>query len=112
MQLLDHKNKTLTVCEKFFIEKSIELLYRGSIDSYRIKLHNPITILNELKYCLKGFDKNRIKHFAAIKGDRKFGKSLTDEVITLLELEPSYLSFNGISKDYLKTVSRQHKVDR
>jgi hypothetical protein len=47
MQLINHLNTNLTSCQKFFIEKSIELLYIGSIDSYRVRLNNPKTILEE-----------------------------------------------------------------
>lgn len=101
MQILDHKNTTLTVCQRFFIEKSVELLYMGSIDSYRIKLHNPITILQELKYCLTEFDKGRIKHFHTIKGSHKSGKVIVDEVISLLSQDPSYIRYSSISKEYL-----------
>lgn len=101
MQIIDHKNTTLTVCQRFFIEKSIELLYMGSIDSYRIKLHNPITILEELKYCLTEFENGRIKHFHTIKGNQKSGKVVVDEVISLLNQEPSYIKYNSISQKYL-----------
>ncbi|MCD0474040.1 hypothetical protein LPB87_06490 [Flavobacterium sp. EDS] len=34
--------------EKLFIEKSIESLYQNSIDSYRLRLHNPKTLIEEL----------------------------------------------------------------
>ena len=45
MQIIDHKNTTLTVCERFFIEKSLEMLYLGTVDSYRAKINNPKTIV-------------------------------------------------------------------
>lgn len=34
--------------ERLFIDKSIESLYSDTIDSYRLKLHNPKSLLNEL----------------------------------------------------------------
>ncbi len=111
MQIIDHKNETLTVCQKFFIEKSIELLYMGSIDSYRIKLHNPITILEELKYCLNEFDKGRIKHFHTIKGSSKTGKVLIDEVLTQLSIEPSYIKYDSISFEYIKVLLKEVKAE-
>lgn len=101
MQIIDHKNTTLTVSQRFFVEKSIELLYMGSIDSYRIKLHNPITILEELKYCLVEFEKGRIKHFHTIKGNHKTGKVVVDEVLSLLKQGPSYIKYSSISQKYL-----------
>ena len=111
MQIIDHNNETLTVCQKFFIEKSIELLYMGSIDSYRIKLNNPLTILEELKYCLSEFDKGRIKHFHTIKGTAKTGKVLIDEVHTLLAVAPSYIKYDSISLEYLTVLLKEVKED-
>ncbi|NDK56822.1 hypothetical protein [Pontibacter fetidus] len=34
--------------QKLFIEKGIELLYRNTIDSFRLRLHNPKTLIEEL----------------------------------------------------------------
>lgn len=101
MQLIIHKNSKLTTCQRFFIEKSIELLYNGSIDSYRVRLNNPKTILEELKYCLVEFENGRIKHFQTIKSKRKEEKALIDDALYLLEYNPNYLNFNSISKKYL-----------
>lgn len=101
MQLIRHKNTRLTVCERLFIEKSLELLYIGSIDSYRVKLNNPKSALAELKYCLEEFQAGRIKHFHTIKAKEKGKKALIDEATLLLEYSPNYLVFNTISKDYL-----------
>lgn len=111
MQIIDHKNTTLTVCQRFFIEKSIELLYMGTIDSYRIKLHNPLTILEELEYCLSEFDKGRIKHFHTIKGTGKTGKVLIDEVLGLLDSKPSYLNYDSLSYEYIKILLKEVKED-
>jgi hypothetical protein len=102
MQIINHLNTTLTTCQRFFIEKSIELLYIGSIDSYRVRLNNPKTILEELKYCLEEFEIGRIKHFQTIKAKDKDSKALVDEAIMLLDYEPSYLAYNTISKSYIK----------
>jgi hypothetical protein len=102
MQLINHLNTTLTICQRFFIEKSIELLYIGSIDSYRVRLNNPKTILEELKYCLEEFEIGRIKHFQTIKAKEKDNKALVDEAVLLLDYEPSYLTYNSISKSYIK----------
>lgn len=102
MQIINHKNAALTVCQRFFIEKSLELLYLGSIDSYRVRLHNPKTVLEEIKYCLEEFQQGRIKHFHTIKAKDKEKKALIDETITLLNYDPNYLEFNSITQKYLK----------
>lgn len=100
MQIINHKNTTLTICQRFFIEKSIELLYYGSIDSYRVRLNNPKTILEELKYCLQEYEIGRIKNFKSIKAKEK--KALIDETLISLKFDPSYLEFKSISKNYLE----------
>ncbi|WEK37493.1 MAG: hypothetical protein P0Y53_08260 [Candidatus Pseudobacter hemicellulosilyticus] len=100
MQIIVHKNKTLTFCQRFFIEKSLELLHIGSIDTYRVGLNNPRSILEELKYCLEQFQKGRIKHFHTIKGKEK-QKAIVDEAILMAESCPNYLTFHSISPIYL-----------
>lgn len=101
MQIIQHKNTHLTVCQRFFIEKSLELLYLGSIDSYRVRLNNPLSILVELKYCLESFEIGRIKHFTTIRSKDKNSKALIDEALSLLQKTPNYLSFNSISQKYI-----------
>ncbi len=102
MQIISHKNTGLTVCQRLFIEKSLELLYLGSIDSYRVRLHNPKTILVEIKYSLLEFQQGRIKHFHTIKNKEKEKKALIDEAISSLEYNPNYLVFSSISQKYLE----------
>lgn len=102
MQIISHKNTGLTVCQRLFIEKSLELLYLGSIDSYRVRLHNPKTVLEEIKYCLEEFQQGRIKHFHTIKGKEKDKKALIDEAITLLNYDPNYLEFSSFTQKYLE----------
>ena len=102
MQIIKHKNTGLTVCQRFFIEKSLELLYIGSIDSYRVKLHNPKTALEEIKHCMEEFQQGRIKHFHTIKAKEKDKKALIDEAIILLNYEPNYLNFRSFTQKYLE----------
>ncbi|SDG08944.1 hypothetical protein [Chitinophaga filiformis] len=103
MQKINHKNSTLSICQRFFIEKSIELLFLGSMDSYRVKLNNPKTILKELKYCLQEYETGRIKHFHTLKAKEKDKKAAVDEAISLLSSDnPNYLVFKSISQKYLE----------
>ncbi|GLU56121.1 hypothetical protein Dfri01_55820 [Dyadobacter frigoris] len=39
---------TVTPVQRFLIDRCIELLYVNSLDSYRLRLHNPLTLLKEL----------------------------------------------------------------
>ena len=109
MQIIHHKNQTLTISQKFFIEKSIELLYYGSIDSYRVRLNNPKTVLEELRYCLKEFEIGRVKHFQTIKSKEKEKKALINEALLLINYEPNFIGFDSISKNYLEQLL--NKID-
>ncbi|WP_106602669.1 hypothetical protein [Chitinophaga ginsengisoli] len=73
------------------------------MDSYRVKLNNPKTILKELKYCLQEFETGRIKHFHTLKAKEKDKKGAIDEAINLLSGDkPNYLFFKSISQKYLE----------
>ncbi|MCY4781536.1 hypothetical protein ORI89_17910 [Sphingobacterium sp. UT-1RO-CII-1] len=104
MQVINHKNSILTISQRFFIEKIVEMLYMGTIDSYRVRLNNPLTVMEELRYCLQEFKNGRIKHFQTIKAKETKKYALIDECITSLALEPNYLSFGSISQNYLNNI--------
>ncbi len=104
MQVINHKNSELTVTQRFFIEKIVEMLYMGTIDSYRVRLHNPLTVMEELLYCLQEYKNGRIKHFHTIKAKEVKKYALIDECIQSLALDPNYLNFGSISQKYLNTI--------
>lgn len=106
MQIPDHKNTSLTISQRFFIEKSLELLYLGTIDSYRVKLNNSRTILIELRYCLKEFSNGRIKHFHTIKGKEKKSRAIVDEAYEIIKCEDNFLTFSTFSKEYFLGILR------
>ncbi|HEY8781206.1 MAG TPA: hypothetical protein VIM16_06305 [Mucilaginibacter sp.] len=101
MQILYHKSTNLTTVQKYFIERSVEVLYRGTMDSYRVRVRNPKTILQEVYSTIVGFEKGQVKHFLTIatKESNKF--SLRDEAIDALKLQPNYLSFKTVTSSYL-----------
>ncbi len=47
MQKIDF-HYSITPIQKLFVEKGLELLYKNTIDTYRLRLHNPKTIIEEL----------------------------------------------------------------
>lgn len=104
MQVINHKNSGLTVTQRFFIEKIVEMLYMGTIDSYRVRLNNPLTVMEELLYCLQEYKNGRIKHFHTIKAKEAKKHALIDECIQSLALDPNYLNFRSISQKYLNTI--------
>ena len=99
MQVIEHKIPNITTPQKFFVEKGVELLYRGSIDSYRVRVKSPKSILEELRTCLTEFEIGKIKHFQTIAGHKDV-PSLKEEAIALVNKEKNYLKFNSFSKDY------------
>ena len=91
--------------ENLFIYKSIELLSIYTIDSYRIRLHNPKTLLEELK---------EIIH-SSIKGvltNNDYVNYTSKELCQVLVRECDGLNFKQLNKEYfiktLKTASRNN----
>src|SRR5690606_9335261 len=104
MQILYHTAPGLTIPQKFFIERSIELLYRSTIDSYRVRVKNPKTILRELRDAIKAYERGQIKHFIAIATSEKGKYTLKDEAIELANLKPNYLKYQTFSNEYFISV--------
>ncbi len=94
----------LTVAQKFFIERTLELVNSKTIDTYRARLHNPRTILQELHQVLIDWGKNKLKKFDTVK-------LVIDETSLLLKNE-NEIAFISINKEYyqdlLKTVKENH----
>lgn len=51
----------------FIQDRAKELLYKGTLDSYRVKVHNAYTILIELKNLLIKWRKKQIKRFETVQ---------------------------------------------
>lgn len=83
---------TLTIAQKYFIERALELVNSKTIDTYRARLHNPRTILQELQQVLIDWDENKLKRFET-------AKQVIDESLLLIENEEE-LTFSSINKDY------------
>lgn len=76
--------------ERFVIEKTQELCYNRSLDSYRVKYLNPKSSIIELYQLLNDLKTNKIKDFNTII-------SCSKEVLYLLKND-SYLNFGDLSK--------------
>jgi len=81
--------------ERFFVEKSLELLHPKTIDTFRCRLYNPHTILEELHSVLVNFHKKKIKSFETVQ-------KVKEEALNLLDTN-NYLNFNSIESGFLKT---------
>lgn len=89
-----------TKAELFFIERSQELLSSESIETYRLPLHNPKTILRELAMVIKGFHSGEIP-----KDD--YAKLLADEVSTIYKSE-TYINFKSIGLKSLNAALKNY----
>lgn len=53
--------KKLLPPEKFFVEKALELLHSNTLDTYRLRINNPKTILHELIAVIDGVKKGSLR---------------------------------------------------
>ncbi len=86
------QNKNINCYEKFFCERTLELLHRTTIDSYRIRVMNAKLIIHELLYLCEGWINGRIHDFRTIE-------SCKLEVETLLR-EDEVIVYHTVNKDY------------
>ncbi len=97
----------ITVAEKFFVEKSAELLHKETIDSFRLRIHNPKSLMIELIQVIQDIDLNKLKR-------KDYAKFLIEEFKRILD-EENELEFRSISKKYLlsliEVVIKGNKLD-
>ena len=53
--------------QRFFQERFLEILHHDTLDSYRVRIHNPHTILTELKDVVSDWIKGNVKQFETVK---------------------------------------------
>ncbi|OOQ60870.1 hypothetical protein [Mucilaginibacter pedocola] len=87
------------IAEIFFVEKCLELLHHSTIESYRLPLHNPKTILKEIIQVTKSLNLEEITNVEHIT-------LLSDEIQALFEKE-TYLKFNRISTKYFNSILKK-----
>ncbi|WP_316753733.1 hypothetical protein [Pedobacter gandavensis] len=97
----------MTIPQKFFIERSIEILYRGTIDSYRVRARNPKSILEELKNTISAFERKQLKHFISITATAQSKFALRDEALDFITLQPNYLKFVTFSAEFFQVQLKQ-----
>ena len=93
-----------TVPQKFFADKIMEIFDNRSIDSYRARMHNPYTILEELVLVFKDLKDKKIKDF------EKTVIPLINEVKALVTID-CLLNFDKINYDYLSQILNSAKSD-
>ena len=94
---------TPTLIQQLFIEKILECLYIGTLDSYRLRLHNPKTAIEELIYVTSQVKQNILQRTEYVSEIRK-------EVSSLLKDNTDGLVFVTISREhYAKLISHGKK---
>jgi hypothetical protein len=87
--------------QKLFIAKGSELLYKGSLDTYRLKLHNPKTIIEELiSICKSSFLTNN-----------GYAQASASELITLLNEDIDGLKFIKVNRKYFLDLLKNTKKE-
>lgn len=93
----------LKLIEKFFYEKSMELLNGKTIDTNRLKLNNPLSTVRELVEVCNDLAAGRLKN-------DDYAKSLSLECIKVLDRK-HYLKGTTISIDYFIKLLKKLKKD-
>lgn len=93
----------LKLIEKFFYEKSMELLNGKTIDTNRLKLNNPLSTVRELVEVCNDLAAGRLKN-------DDYAKSLSLECIKVLDRK-HYLKGTTISIDYFIKLLKKIKKD-
>jgi hypothetical protein len=79
--------------EQLFIEKGIELLYKNTIDSYRLRLHNPKTLLEELVSVCQS-------SLSGVLTNNDYANATSKELKKAIEDDSDGIVFNKVSKKH------------
>jgi len=91
--------------QQIFIEKGLELLYKGTLDSYRLRLHNPQTAIQELVLVTQQVRDNILKR-------NEYVGKVASEIKALLKSESDGLDFQAVSKEYfIKLLTNSNKPE-
>ncbi|MDJ1498811.1 hypothetical protein QNI19_38130 [Cytophagaceae bacterium DM2B3-1] len=84
---------TVNPFERLFIERSIELLYKNTIDSFRLRLHNPKTLIEELITVAQS-------SLSGVLTNNDYVVSTTKELTAALDEDNHGLVFNQVNIKY------------
>lgn len=90
--------------EKLFISRASELLYKNSIDTYRLKLHNTKSIIEELISICQSAN-------LGLLSNNDYSQSTASEILSMLDEENENIIFNRINRDYYKDIIKHTKKD-
>jgi hypothetical protein len=93
-------NYSCQPAERFFIEKSLELLHPKTLDSYRCRINNPKTLLKELRSVLKDYLNGKIQNFDRV------GNVISElnEYFKKENNKNTFLKFNSFKIEYFTNI--------
>lgn len=97
-------NDSISIIERFFIERFLELIYKKTIDSYRHRLHNPKSLIKELLDTLNYVKIGKVRYDTHVP-------NIIKELTTIIEDE-NELIYKNIEKRYLKNILNSTKKDK
>lgn len=95
----------LTTSELFIAQKLLELLHPRTLDSYRVKMHNPYTILVELRKVLADFKARRVWSY------EKSVKPIIEELLGFLRQDEELLFFSVSKRVLIEQLESATKKD-
>ena len=90
--------------QKLFVEKGLELLYKDTIDTYRLRLHNPKTLIKELVFNCKSAKEG-------ILTNNQYAIATTKEIKNILKSKDDGLSFVSVNREYYLNLLKSVKKD-
>ncbi len=93
----------VSIAEQFFIERSLELLYNNTIDTYRLRLNNSMTILDEIISVSEKLILNQIKNNIYIS-------DVLDEAFELLHKDNNIV-WGTYDKNYLVELKKKPEMN-
>ena len=98
---------TYSELQIFFYDRMIELFKKDTIDSYRVRCHNSLSLLEEAIYLIQSWNENKIKLFETIKIclDELLDTIKNDECIDF-SFYDNQLFINEIN-EYIKTEGKE-----
>lgn len=91
----------LTVAEMFFVQKSAELLDKDTIDTYRLRLNNTRTILQELIQVTRLIESQSLR--------LEYGQVLAEEALEIIK-EEKIFKFSSIAKSHMCKLLAEKKM--
>lgn len=103
MQKIEY-NYSLTETQQLFVEKGLELLYKNTLDTFRLRLHSPKSIIQELSnVCKEARD--------GLLTNNEYAVATSNEAKLLLKPSTDGLVFQSINREYFIDLIKSPKAE-